>query len=422
MNRVLGEALLVVLVALSAITGTSQAQSPAADPCRYEGGVTDDQGVLYYTGDDPSRHPSLLRPFALVKHPCPRPVELRAALLTQRSLDFVEGGQLVRRIPLAGRSTPVPFEDIAALLEQYSWASEVEPGIYELSAALVQAQGTTMSVAAPRVKTIRLVDRPGVFIAGDGATARFEGVSITSWDPSRLGPDENTADHRPFIVYDESSRLDVATSTMSYLGSDRTSAYGVTWGTDTTGEVVGSTFDHNFFGIYTSEAHDIGFRKNVLRDNLYYGLNIHTDSTHILAEDNEAFGNGRHGFVYAAGVVDSVLRGNHSHDNKGNGIVMDGGSNRNLIERNLIERNGQDGIALIGSSDEVVTENIIRNNRVGVRINDRGSDRNVVRSNLISGNEIGVQSFAGATETRLIANTVEASRRTGLLLESPAPK
>ena len=419
MNRVLGEALLVVLVVMSAMTGAASAQAPAADPCRYEGGVTDDQGVPYYTGEDPSRHPTLLRPFALVKYPCPRPLELRAALLTPRTLDFVEGGQLVRRLPLPVRTTPVPFEDVAALLEPYSWAAEVEPGVFELSAALVQAPGTTMSVAAPRVKTVRLLDRPGVFIAGNGATARFEGVSITSWDPSRSVPDDNVADHRPFVVYDESSRLDVASSTMSYLGSDRTSAYGVTWGSDSTGEVLGSRFDHNFFGIYTSEAHDISFRKNVFHDNLYYGLNAHTDSTHILTEDNEGFGNGGHGFVYAAGVVDSVLRGNHSHDNKSNGIVMDGASNRNLIERNLIERNGQDGIALIGSSDEVVAENIIRNNRVGVRVNDQGSDRNVLRSNLISGNEIGVQTFGGATETRLVDNTVEASRKTGLLLESP---
>jgi parallel beta-helix repeat protein len=98
---------------------------------------------------------------------------------------------------------------------------------------------------------------------------------------------------------------------------------------------------------------------------------------------------------------------------------MDGGSNRNVIEQNLVEDNGHDGMALIGSSDDVVADNVIRNHRVGVRVNDRGSDRNVLRNNVIAGNDIGVQAFGGATTTGMYDNTIEASRKTALLLDSP---
>jgi hypothetical protein len=51
-----------------------------------------------------------------------------------------------------------------------------------------------------------LIDRQGVFFGGKGATARFDGVTVTSWDPEHAGPDEEPDDGRPFVLYQEGSR------------------------------------------------------------------------------------------------------------------------------------------------------------------------------------------------------------------------
>ena len=413
------KAVVTLVVALSAMVGTAGAQAPSVDPCAYEGGPTDEEGAPLYNGGDATRHTTLLRPFAVTTYPCLRADDMRAVRVRMGSVELIEGGRLLERVDLPPRDGPLPFEEVAALMEAYSWAVEVEPGVFELSAAVVQAPGTTMSVAAPRVKAVRLLDRPGVFIGGRGATARFEGVTVTSWDPRRAGPDENPEDHRPFVVYEKGSRLEVVGSQMSFLGSDRTYGYGVMWGQGTTGEVADSTFDHNFFGVYTSSARDVAFRRSVFRDNLYYGLNLHTGTRDVLAEDNDAHGNGSHGIVGAGAVVHNVFTRNHSYANWGNGIVMDGGSDRNLIEGNTVEDNAKDGIVVISSSDVVVVGNVVRRHRVGVRVNQRGSDRDAVRDNVIEDSQLGVQAYGGATETTVAGNTVVASSRVALVLDSP---
>ncbi len=357
----------------------------------------------------------------MTKYPCPRPPDVRTLQVEPGVLELTEGGQLARRIPFAlSAAGPVPFEAIVEAVADPAWISEVEPGVFELSAAFVQAPGTTVTIAAPRVRALRLLDRPGVFFGGKGATARFDGVTVTSWDPERGAPDQEPTDGRPFVLYQEAARLDVINSEMSNLGSDRGSAYGVAWRLGgSTGEVVGSTFAHNFFGVYTFEARDIVFRDNVFRDNILYGFDPHDATSGLVVEGNEAYGNGSHGFIVSRYVVDSVLRDNRAYDNRGNGIVMDFRSDRNLIEANVVEDNDKDGIVLLGSADNVVVDNVVRGNRVGVRVNNLDSGSNEVRSNLIEGNEIGVQAYGGANELLLADNTITRTTETAMMLEAP---
>ncbi|MDQ3304482.1 MAG: right-handed parallel beta-helix repeat-containing protein [Actinomycetota bacterium] len=360
-------------------------------------------------------------PFRVTKYPCPREPEVRSLFVEPGAIELTQGGQLARRIDFPSSALgPIPFEAIVEAVADPAWIAEVEPGVFELPAAFVQGPGTTVTITAPRVTSLRLIDRQGVFFGGKGATARFDGVTITSWDPDRAAPDEEPDDGRPFVLYQEGSRLDIVNSEMSYLGSDRGSAYGVAWRLGgSTGEVLDSTFAHNFFGVYTYEARDIVFRGNVFRDNILYGFDPHDATTGLVVEDNEAYGNGSHGFIVSRYVVDSVLRRNRSHDNLGNGIVMDFASDRNLIEANVVEDNAKDGIVLLGSADNVVVDNVIRGNRVGVRVNNLESGRNEVRGNMLEGNQIGVQAYGGASDLLIIDNTINQSTETAMVLEAP---
>ncbi|MBW3611871.1 MAG: right-handed parallel beta-helix repeat-containing protein [Actinobacteria bacterium] len=393
---------------------------PSVDVCSIERSA-DSPGEAIGTGTSDRDRFEEFSPFRVTKYPCPRAPDVRSLYVAPGVLELTEGGRLARRIDFPSSAQgPVSFEAIVEAVADPEWATEVEPGVFELTAAFVQAPGTTVTIAAPRVQTLRLVDRPGVFFGGRGATARFEGVAVTSWSRERQAPDEEPADGRPFVLYQEAARLDVVNSEMSYLGSDRGSAYGVAWRLGgSTGEVLGSTFAHNFFGVYTFEATGIVFRDNVFRDNILYGFDPHDFTTGLVVEDNVAYGNGSHGFIVSRGVTDSVLRRNHSHDNAGNGIMMDSSSDRNRIEANLVENNAKDGIVLLGSADNVVVDNVVRGNRVGIRVNGLESTANRIEGNLIEGHEIGLQAYGGAADMVAIDNTVLDSSQMGMALEAP---
>ena len=397
--------------------GSVPEPAPPVDTCSVERA---EAGAPVDTGIDGRDRLEAYSPFRVVNYPCPRAPEVRTLQLDTDGIKLTEGGQLVRRIAFASGGQPVGLEAIATAVSDPAWINEVEPGVFELGAAFVQDVGTSVTVGAPRVTTVRLLNREGVFFGGQGANVRFDGVEVTSWDPETGAPDEEPVDGRPFVLYQEGSRLDILGSQMSYLGSDRGSAYGVTWRlAGSTGEVLDSTFDHNFFGVYTFKAADIVFRGNVFHNNVLYGFDPHDYTTGLVVEDNEAYGNGSHGFIASRFVVDSLFRGNHAHDNAGNGMVMDFRSDRNRIESNLVENNDKDGIVLLGSGDNVVSGNTVRGNRVGVRVNNLDSIGNTVSSNLIEGNHIGLQAYGGASDLDIIDNTILDSADTAMILDAP---
>jgi parallel beta-helix repeat protein len=343
----------------------------------------------------------------------------RQVVVRPDRLDLMQGPAVLERLPFAGRGRS-SLADVVAALDtgrHAGWIQETAPGVFLLRVPLVQAPGTVLAFAAPAVRQVRLLDGPEMYLSAMGATARFDGVTVTSWDPRRGGPARDATRPRPFVEYAEGSDLRIVRSTFAYLGSDRSSAYGVNW-RRSTGLATDSSFHHNFFGAYTYQAHDVVFRGNVFRDNAVYGLDPHTGSTRLVVEDNRAFRNRVHGIVFSQDVTDGVVRGNRSYANGSNGIVIDERSNRNTVSGNLVEGNRRDGIVLLGSSGNLVSSNIVRGNRVGIRVNLR-SGGNRVQHNEVSDNRTGVELYGGAYDVRLLGNQVSDSALEGLVLEAP---
>ncbi len=342
----------------------------------------------------------------------------RHVIVRPDRLELLRGPAMVASIPFPGRRG-ASLVDVAAALArtaQAGWIEETAPGTFLLRVALVQAPGSALEVAAPAVRQVRLLDDPEVYISAMGATARFTGVTVTSWDPQRRRPARNSGS-RPFVEYADGSDLWIVRSTFAHLGSDRASAYGVNW-RRSTGGATDSVFHHNFFGAYTYQAQGLVFRGNVFRDNQLYGLDPHTGSRRLVVERNQAYRNGAHGIVFSEDVTDGVVRGNRSFANGDNGIVLDERSDRNTVSDNLVEGNEGDGIVLLGSSDNLVRGNVVRRNRVGIRVNLRSGDNRVQR-NQLAGNRIGVELYGGAYAVRLLGNQVGGSVEKGLVLEAP---
>jgi parallel beta-helix repeat protein len=373
-----------------------------------------------YHGTDPNRKLKRNQPFRIVRHPAALDPRMLGIRLTPSAIELVQGGQLVRSVPFDGART-VAFEEVVRAVDDPAWVAEVSPGVFGVRAAFVQAPGTHVAFAHPGTQELRLAsDPPGVFVGGQGpdTSARFEGVKVTSWDLAQRRPSEDIEGIRPFVLYESGARLDIVRSEMAYLGSDRVGSYGVSWRLGgSTGEVTDSVFHHCFFGVYSYEAKDLVFRRNVFRDNLYYGLDPHDASTGLVVESNEAYGNGSHGFIFSRYVSDGVLRGNHAHHNGGNGIVLDANSDRNVVAGNRVENNQRDGIVLLGSSRNVIEDNVVSGNRIGVRANKPG-EGNIVRRNRIDGNDVGIHAYGGASQLTVTDNQVEDSAQAGVILDA----
>ena len=343
----------------------------------------------------------------------------RHVILRTNRVELLQGTRVLDSMPLDGRRATLPA--VAAAVARSShpdWLAQPSRGVYLLRVALAQDRGTTLTVAAPAVAELRLLSQPEVYLVAVGAHGVYKGVSVTSWVEGRGRPDPNPKALRPFVLYGPGSVLEIERSRFGYLGTDRSrGAYGVSW-EDATGKAIASTFHNNFFGVYTFESRDIAFVGNVFRDNALYGLDPHDYTTGLKVIANRAYHNGTHGIVFSVGVVDAVVRDNHSFANGANGIVMDQRSNRNLITGNLVEGNKGDGIVLLGSSDVTVRGNEVRANRVGVRVNLR-SARNLIEHNLIQGNRRGIELYGGARDTRMAHNQVIDSAVEGVAIEAP---
>ena len=327
---------------------------------------------------------------------------------------------------LAHHDGPTALEDVAALIKTSptpDWLAETEPGVFLLKVGLVQAQGTSMTVAAPRVRELRLAANPYVYVSGVSATVTFRGVKVTSWIVANNAPDSDATHRRPFISYDNGGRLDAIDSEFCYLGTDASRAYGVSWGHDTGGQALRSVFHHNLFGAYTGRAVNVTFQDSVFRNNARYGLDPHTDSRGLTVIGNEAYGNNTHGIIFSKGVIDSVVANNHSHDNGANGIMMDELSNNNVIQNNIVERNHGSGIVLQGSSNVQVINNVVAGNTLGVRVNGNElgiAVGNHVAGNQLSGNHNGINVYGGARDTTLQNNVVRDTVNSAIILNEPS--
>ncbi len=342
----------------------------------------------------------------------------RHLVVRPAQLDLMTGAETTWSRPFDGRDTSL--EAIAEAMVSSpdpTVLAETSPGVYLLQVALTQAPGTRVSFAAPRVREIRLADRPDVYITGVGAEALFQGVHVTSWDVVRQRPGIDPAMLRPFVAYAQGSTLRFVDAEASHLGSDRVQAYGIAWVHGSTGEVVSSDFHDNFFGFYTNSARDIVVRDSAFHHNVLYGIDPHTNTTGLVVVGNQTYANGLHGIIFSEGVRDGRISGNHSHDNGGHGIMIDELSSGNVVEDNVVEHNASDGIVVTSSDHTIVRGNTVRGSRVGVRVNQASAGTRII-DNRIVGNGRGVQIYDGASATTLYENLVADSERAALDIDA----
>lgn len=389
------------------------------------------------------------------------PAPVMAASQARYTLERDTNGQ--QTISVTGAGAVVTLADIrqglgnsAALLE------DLGGGVWQLNANLLIERGVTLNVsstAGVRELRLRSEQRTGnvvtarydyssfVYLRTNNGTITIDGVRVHSWDPAAGTFDTNITNGRSYILAKFAARLDIANAELSYLGSADGESYGVSWRdvndpadpntllTRVTGEVINSTFQYNYYGIYTYQASKMVFRGNTFAHNISYGFDPHDFSHSFIVEDNQAFANGNHGFIISRGCTNFVFRRNVAFNNsnpdpveQAHGFMLDPGSpsssdpqvpsSDNLLEDNRAYGNEGYGLRLLGAPRNIIRNNMFENNEKGITV-EEGSTDNVLMGNTLRGNTLyGIFVRRGADATMIMGNSVTNSGSHGIYVRS----
>ncbi len=310
-------------------------------------------------------------------------------------------------------------------------------GAWLLNANIVISTTAQLQVTNATLTELRLNSPPVAPInitASQGGYLLIDHAKVTAWEGNAV--DINITNGRSYLVALNGGRMDILSSEIAYLGWSDGEPSGISWRerlndadptTGSTGSLQDSNIHDNYFGVYSYAAYDVKILRNKVHNNLYYGIDPHTDSQAFEVAFNEVYNNGKHGIIFSRDCINNSIHDNVVHDNAQHGIMMDRGSNNNTIENNIVYNNS-DGIAVFQSSNNIIRNNTVYSNNRGVRINatfdttdsfDAVSTGNQVTGNKFENNkQYGIYLYARADRNIIADNTIISNTVTGIYIKS----
>jgi parallel beta-helix repeat protein len=298
---------------------------------------------------------------------------------------------------------------------------EESPGVWLLGADLLVPVNTSVQIAAPATRWLKLLSTAGRYasVKALGGSIDVNGSCITSWDPATAAVDVEPADGRGYLLARDGAQMNIDNAELRFLGHGAVESYGLSWRTEGTGgKIIHSVVSNNYFGLYSYEVGGLVVADNEFHDNQLYGIDPHTGSHNLTIERNIVHDNGKHGIILAEDCVDSVIRDNTVYRNNHHGIVLYLRSDRNTIEGNDSFANASQGININESNDNVVRNNrVYDNNESGIGITQT-SENNAVEGNQARGNQQdGVRIVSESARTVVRSNTVGENGRYGVYVD-----
>jgi parallel beta-helix repeat protein len=330
-------------------------------------------------------------------------------------------------------------EDLLEQTAPFEWFLKVNLKTYELMRLELHGQAAGGDCDWLKLKS----DSSGfVIVESSNGQISIKNTRITSWDGAagtfdtayRDGSGRANVSIKHRSARYTGNRMDVIDSEIAYLGFFEESAYGISWkvlaeegvenpavlGQGLTGDITGSKFHDNYFGLYFWGTGDVQVTNNEIYNNFFYGFDAHTETQRTLVENNYTHDNGGHGIIFAERCTSNIIRNNRAINNTGHGIMLHELSDGNTIIDNEITGN-DDGIPVFESSNNIVRGNTIRDNRTGLRIYGRA---NVSSGNLFEDNEIsgsaagGVFMYDGSAANIFRGNRIFNNAENGVYLKN----
>lgn len=332
-------------------------------------------------------------------------------------------------VVLPRRALPYSMSEVSVRFPES--VERVEPDVLLLHEHVLVCPDAGLSLTERDARELRLHSQAHTFVSliGVDATLSISGTNghrlwIRSWDPGAGGPDRAHEDGRAYLS-SIGGRMDLTHVDATDLGFGTGRTSGVSWkgrpGQKCRGSAAHARFERNYWGAFTFEADQMQWVGNVFANNVGYGFDPHDHSDRFLVEDNAAFGNGSHGFIFSRGCMNNVLRKNVSHSNRGHGIMIDDGkvrndgnprhayavpSNDNVLEENEVWDN-EAGIAFEGGTGNVIRGNRIHDNQLGIRLEGDASGNQIVANEILASKSYGIYIYNGSDRNRVLDNRIE---------------
>jgi Right handed beta helix region len=298
----------------------------------------------------------------------------------------------------------------------------------------------SLSLGGPTLRTLYLDSGSGGFtsIVGWGGNLAFRGtaqqpMTIMGWDRDTSSPAADLGSGRPYIreAGGTMTLTDVRATSMGFW-SGRTG--GVSWtglsGKPSTGGATSSTFTGDTYGAFVSRGSGLTFRDDLFEFNALDGLHIHRYSENTTVVSSSAVRNGANGFAVSQATQNTLLEGDISQHNSGDGFFLDGrplatgasasgGSiapgSGTTVESSAASNNGQIGILAEGGTGTVIKGDQVCAALTAVAVRDTATDA------VVTGNTVGCHPSSGfavgpqAPGTVLAGNAVDGARTAFLI-------
>ncbi len=326
-------------------------------------------------------------------------------------------------INVKGEGSVVNLPKIYEALKNENILEKLDNNEWILRANLFIGDGVILVLDDESVSWLKLKSDTNwfVWLKSRNGNILVQNTKVTSWDEDVKLPDNNTLDGRSFILAEDSGRMDIVNSEISFLGYQNDKEIeqsggglsGISWKVRAdvfgknilTGNVMKSKIHDNYFGMYIYGATGMVIENNEVFNNTQYGIDTHDGSSNLLINYNSVYANGSHGIILSKHVVNNRIIGNKSFNNKLHGIMLDQQSNNNQVESNIIYDN-VDGIVLYDSHNNLIRNNEIRESDGGIRVNNRSS-KNYIEQNKITSNKNGVFIYDNSNNNFVVGNFIK---------------
>jgi parallel beta-helix repeat protein len=271
--------------------------------------------------------------------------------------------------------------------------------------------------------TLRLASTRGVLtgLQADGGRVSVQGSTVTSWDTTRAGPDEDLTDGRAWLLATGGGALDVADARLIALGYDAPTRTGVSWRGAGVQRVDSTRVSGNFRGLDVSGVQRLTIHDVTVEGSLREGLVGHGSCAGLQVDASSFSGSGAAGVALTQGCAGAVVRSSTVDGNAGVGVQLDGGADRVLLDGNDVYGNAGTGVDVAHSAGALLTKNLVYANPVGVWVRD-GSTGGRIEGNRLAGNFTdGLRISNGANGATVGGNRIDFNYRAGVYAENVAP-
>lgn len=313
-------------------------------------------------------------------------------------------------------------------------------GVWLLAANLVVAKGGNLIIDSSDGTWLKIrSDGTAAYGLKNSGTLSIDSVKITSWNTGTnnyalQGSSGQTL--RGYILSQSGStgKTNILNSEIAYLGYSGSEHHGLDYYGGTGSLIQNNNIHHLWRAFYSSGIGGVNFNKNVVHDNIDYGIDPHSGTHDMYITYNKAYNN-NHGIICSVTCYNMHITNNELYKNQRDGIFMDAGSHHSTIANNIIHDEDV-AIQLPSLSYSEIYGNTITNVDYGIELDTEidssfASDgrcgtigcvtiSNNVHDNHIKAAKIGLWAKNGASSNTFSSNTLDqTSGDRGIVVDDP---